>query len=121
MREEVLEKARMARFPLKPSRLKCIFACATEMDIREYVDTQMARHPGRVREPIYEVETTQSDPLTHRGDWNVAEMVLQAGRVAEIAADRYWQGVEGIDQPTGLSTYMEVITTSPLAVLRRLD
>ncbi len=48
-------------------------------------------------------------------------MVLQAGRVAEIAADRYWQGVEGIDQPTGLSTYMEVITTSPLAVLRRLD
>ncbi|MFE1603328.1 DUF2441 domain-containing protein [Methylobacterium sp. ID0610] len=120
-REQILEKARLGLYRSKPSRLKCVFACATEDDIRQYVEAQMHRHPGKVRDPIYEVETTDEAPDLHRGDWNMAETVMRGGREAEIAADLYWRGKAGSDQPFGSGTYMETITTSPLIVIRRLD
>ncbi|ACL58715.1 conserved hypothetical protein [Methylobacterium nodulans ORS 2060] len=119
-REQVLERIRTRRHPQKPSRLRCVFTCPTEADIRQYVEEQMARHPSRVREPLYEVETTERNPLMHHGDWNLAEMVMRGGPGAEITADLYWQGIPGPDQPRGPGTYMEVITPSPLIVVRQL-
>ncbi|WP_238312939.1 DUF2441 domain-containing protein [Methylobacterium crusticola] len=119
-REQILETARRSRYSEKPSRLRCIFACRNEQDVRRYVDEQVARHPGRIREPLYEVETTDPRPLMHHGDWAVAELVMGGGPEAEVAADRYWQGVQGPARPEAPGTFMEVITTSPLLVLRRL-
>jgi hypothetical protein len=119
-REKILEEARLLKFPHKPSRLKSIFTCLTKEDIRSYVEIQVSRHPGRVREPLYEVEIIDPTPLTHIGDWNLAEAVRCGGEEATLLAELYWQGTEGPEMPR-VGTYRELITTSPLRVVRRLS
>ncbi|ACA17389.1 hypothetical protein M446_2977 [Methylobacterium sp. 4-46] len=119
-REKILEEVRAAGFRDKPSRLRSIFACLTEEDVRAYVETQCARHAGRVREPLYEVESIDAAAPTHVGDWTIAEAVRCGGDEAVLLAELYWKGSEGPERPP-VGTYRELVTTSPLRVVRRLD
>lgn len=108
VRELVYEDVRRIHFGGKPSRLSSTFLCLSEPDIREF-RTQY----NRVFDLMYEVEFVNQNAPQHSGDWTLLNMAnTNTIQVFESQAHLYWQGNNIVKQ--------EVVTQSPIRVLRRL-
>jgi hypothetical protein len=118
-RETLIEGVRKQRYGGKPSRLSSCFACPTEATARGYRDA-MTKKGGSFAQVLYEVEKVEHDAPEHLGDFNV--LMPMAGYSMEQIAHRYWSAdlKTNIKEQPGLQCE-EIVTASPLRVLRRID
>jgi hypothetical protein len=120
-REMILEHVRAQHFDDKPSRLESCFACITVESARFYMNT-MAGKPGSLSAPVlYEVEKVDPGAPDHRADFNVVQPLPRRSETMEEIAHLYWRAALWCDIAghPGLRCE-EVVTTSPLRILRRL-
>lgn len=116
-RERTLDRVRRRRFGGKPSRLSAVFVCPTEAGVRRYIDESCSRHPGRVPEMVYEVELVAPGPV-HLGDWRIPQALRDDD--GEGVAAQYWAGCDVSGVSIRDTRYDEVVTLSPLRIVRRL-
>ena len=108
IRELVYEDIRGTHYPNKPSRLQSTFLCVAEADIHEFRTSY-----NRMFDIAYEVEVVDGNASAHVGDWTLPNMVdTDNVQVFENRAHLYWQAQSIVKQ--------EVVTLSPVRVLRRL-
>lgn len=116
-REQELESVRAEFYPSKPSRLKAAFCCPSEEGLRVYQRTRGGRH-----DLLYEVELVDACAPRHLADWGGVEPLR--GSVVSLSdnAHRYWRA-EVWHPFTDLPNHRceEVVTTSPLRIVRALD
>jgi|GEM_PF-1581636 len=110
--EMIVEAVRLARYPTMPSRLTCSYAYPSEQIAR----STMNGSPMRLY--LYEVELTDPSKPCHTVSRDLMSAVNRMPRDIPFAphvrlvADQYWSSKGG--------TYPEVITESPLRVVRHL-
>ncbi len=117
--EVVLEQVRAARYAHLPSRLDACFACANEEALRFYV--RHANKDNPCPPVLYEVQKVEPEANEHRTDFNLIS-ANKPGETIEENAERYWRGDfwYEIAEAPGMRCE-EVVTTSPLRILQKLD
>lgn len=119
-REQTLERIRLADYPDKPSRLDCCFACPSLHALKEYLCSLARRPPGDPIWPVaYEVRKADEIAPEHNASFDI-DAGAQSLPDFEVAAHLYWsegrwrrdRGTEGCE---------EVITASPLIIVRRVE
>lgn len=110
--EMIVEAVRQARYPHMPSRLTCSYAYPDEQEARNSMaGAAMLLH-------LYEVELVDSTKPCYTVARNLMSAINRMALHVPFApnnralADQYWSG-QGITHP-------EVITESPLRVVRRM-
>lgn len=115
-RETILEQVRMQRFPDKPSRLTSSFSCSSEATARCY------RSRLDPRSILYVVEKVEPDAREHRADFNVVQPLARRSETMEQVADLYWRAALWCNIPEWPDIRCEeVVTSSPLRVIRQLS
>jgi hypothetical protein len=110
IREYVYELIRRDQFPSKPSRLHGLFVCSTEASLAEF-----RSGAGRPFDLSYEVELVDPQAPSHVGDWSLANFVQTDDvRTIERRAAMYWQPTEVVLKP-------ELLTLSPIKILRQIQ
>jgi hypothetical protein len=120
-REVALEQIRTEHYPSKPSRLHSCFACTEEAAMRFYVSAMANKGPN-LWPLLYQVEKVEQDAIEHRADFNVVEPLRGHPATMTEIAHHYWRSslwVTITDAPE--IRCEELVTTSPLRVLRALD
>lgn len=121
-RETALEGVRAQHYPHKPSRWSSCFACPTEATARGYRKALSAKAPSAAWQVLYEVEPLDDAAAEHRADFNVVEPLPGLPHDMTKIAHLYWSAglwVTIKEQPT--LRCEEIVTESPLRILRRLD
>lgn len=112
-RESILERIRCERYPEKPSRFDCCFACDNLETMKFY------KRKNTPDGYIYEVEIIDESCVKHKGDYNAVEPMPHLHMNMEQIADKYWQyklktsvkGYPGIE-------HSEVLVSSDLRVVK---
>lgn len=116
--EQEFERVRVERFPDRPSRLQSAFCCPTEEGARFYLE-----HAAKPPLPplLYEVELVDENAARHTTDYNLIS-VLYPEQTHATNAVLYWEGQFRYTFPERPGVVAEeVLTTSPLRIVRRLD
>lgn len=108
LREYAFELVRSKEFKDLPSRLVAAFVCETEADMKKFMAN------GRSFDMPYEVELVEPSLPFHRGCLTAFDNA-NAGTLNQLEerARVYWQGTNIL--------FPELITMSPLRIIRRLD
>ncbi len=119
-----LETVRKNKFPTKPSRLTSTFACSNLDTARFYmnISANQGKAASTLSAILYEVEKVEPDAVEHRADFNVVQpLPIRPETMTEIAT-LYWTAglwITIADYP-GIRCE-EVVTPSPLRIVRRID
>jgi hypothetical protein len=121
-RESALEVVRSSNYPTKPSRLDACFACLHEKTLRFYVTAMSQKTQHYLWPVLYEVEKVDQNAPEHRSDFNVVEPLPRLNKTMTEIAHLYWTAglwINVVGAP-GIRCE-EMVTTSPLRILRTLS
>lgn len=108
VRELTYELIRVQTFPDKPSRLKSLFLCTSEVDLNEF-----RANSNRTLDLGYEVELVNPRAPMHLGDWTLPNMQNTDNlTVFSNRAMLYWQGSNIVKE--------ELLTLSPIRITKVL-
>ncbi|WFU69440.1 hypothetical protein [Bradyrhizobium sp. CB2312] len=111
-RELIFESVRAAQFSAKPSRLDAAFCCLDEASARAYQN----QADGAQIQTLHEVELVDPTKPTHQAPLPMVDYPPPMTPFIEqttLRAVQYWSG-----DPNG---NQEIVTLSPLRVVRALD
>jgi hypothetical protein len=120
--EMELEAARKQRFSEKPSRLTSAFACTSIDTARFYMHVPAFQGRLAFSPVLYEVEKAEPDAPEHRTDFNLIQPLPRRRETMSEIATLYWTAglwITITDAP-GIRCE-EVVTPSPLRVVRRIE
>jgi len=112
LRETIFEQVRRQDFPHLPSRLHCVFLCRTEEELRIFMSK------NHVNDIPYEVALEQEEATTFSTGYDLPDIPVGLPLLPTLrqCGAAYWRG-EGVES----SKRVEVLTATPVRVVRRLD